>query len=230
MEFFFFFFRNWLRSGLVLGIGLACAAFAARNLIFGNPVPVYVAVRSDLTQQSSRAARSSHRDGSPLPPRGRGVWCAFLSRKVSASAAARCSSSRISWTTGRGCAGTRGRRSSGSESAPAERSLALPAAEQSARQAEANVRQAQQQYRRRKRTDLVTKNFVAQAQLRRRPAQSRRCREPIAGGAAPGGIESANRWRLWRSRRRRSTRPRRPCSRRRRGWSRRSSVRLRMAP
>ena len=42
--------RNWLRSGLVLGIGLACGAFAARNLIFGNPVPVYVAVRSDLTQ------------------------------------------------------------------------------------------------------------------------------------------------------------------------------------
>ena len=42
--------RNKLRIAVVLGIGIACAGFAARDLIFGSPIPVYIVVRSDLTQ------------------------------------------------------------------------------------------------------------------------------------------------------------------------------------
>jgi HlyD family secretion protein len=155
--------RNRLRSGLVLGIGLACAAFAARNLIFGNPVPVYVAVRSDLTQTVVAS-------GQVITPRRVAIAAEGTGRvvRIPVEEGQRVSRGQVLIEQDQldelaAVAQAHAAVAQAEAKLRQLSSLALPAAEQSAKQAEANVRQAQQQYKRT--TDLVSKNFVSQAQL-----------------------------------------------------------------
>jgi len=152
-----------LRVGVAVAIGVVCAGYAARNLIFGTSVPVYVAVVEDLTQ-------SVVASGQVITPRRVAIAAESTGRVV-----------RIPVEEGQRV--TRGQvlieqdqtdelaalAQAKAAVSQAEAKLAqldaltLPAAEQALKQAEANVKQAQQQYQRTK--DLVAKNFVSQAQL-----------------------------------------------------------------
>lgn len=155
--------RNWLFGGIFVALAVLLAGYAARNLVLGTPVPVYVATRGELLQtvvasgrvmtpqRVSIASESTGRVVNIPVAEGetvrRGQVLIELDQKderaavVQAQAGIAQAEAKLRQLT----------------------ALSLPAAEQSEQQAEANVTQAQQQYQRTK--DLVAKNFVAQSQL-----------------------------------------------------------------
>ena len=155
--------RHRLRVVVALGIGIVCAGFAAQNLIFGSSVPVYIVARNDLTQ-------SVVASGQVITPQRAYIAAEATGRVVRVPV-------EEGQHVGRGqvlveqdqtdeLAALAQAKAAVAQADAKVRQLnvvALPAAEQGARQAEANLRQAQQQYQRTK--DLVAKNFVSQAQL-----------------------------------------------------------------
>jgi HlyD family secretion protein len=155
--------RNRLRAGLVLGIGLAGVGFAARDLLFGTPVPVYAAVRSDLTQ-------SVVASGQVITPRRVAIAAESTGRvvRVPVEEGQRVSRGQVLIEQDQSdelAALAQARAAVAQADAKLRQlnALTLPAAEQNAKQAQANVTQAQQQYRRTQ--DLVARKFVSQAQL-----------------------------------------------------------------
>ena len=147
----------------MLGIGIACAGFAARDLIFGSPIPVYIVVRSDLTQ-------SVVASGQLITPERAYIAAEATGRVVRVPVGEGQHVSRgqvlVEQDQTDELAALAQAKAAVAQAEAKVRQLnvvALPAAEQSARQAEANLRQVQQQYQRTK--DLVAQNFVSQAQL-----------------------------------------------------------------
>lgn len=155
--------RHWLRVVVTLGIGIVCAGFAARNLLFGSSVPVYIVVRSDLAQ-------SVVASGQVITPERAYIAAEATGRvvRVPVEEGQRVSHGQVLVEQDQTdeLAALAQAKAAVAQADAKVRQLnvaALPAAEQGARQAEANLTQAQQQYQRTK--DLVAKNFVSQAQL-----------------------------------------------------------------
>jgi len=155
--------RNPLYAGISIVLVVILAAYGARNLIFGTPVPVYVATRGDLLQtviasgrvitpqRATIAAESTGRVIAVPVAEGETVERGQVLIELDQS------DERAALTQAR--AGI----------AQAEAKLrqlelfALPAADESLRQAQSNILQARQQYQRMQ--DLVARNFVAKSQL-----------------------------------------------------------------
>lgn len=155
--------RKWLTPALLTALAVAGIGYASLNLILGSPVPVYEAVRSDLTQTVVASGRV-------ITPQRVSVGTEVTGRVA-----------RIPVEEGQSV--KRGQtlieledadeRATVAQSAAAVtqaeaklrqlREVGLPAAEQSLKQAQANAIQASKQFERIR--DLQAKGFVGQSQL-----------------------------------------------------------------
>ena len=155
--------RNWLRAGIAVALVVIVAGYAARNLVFGTPVPVHVAMRGELVQTVVASGRV-------MTPQRVSIASESTGRVVGIPVAEGETVHRgqvlieLDQTDERAAVA---QAQAGIAQAEAKlrqlTALTLPAAEQSVQQARAIVTQAQQQYQRTK--DLVARNFVAQSQL-----------------------------------------------------------------
>ena len=179
--------RHWLRVVVTLGIGIVCAGFAARNLLFGTSVPVYIVVRSELVQSVVASGRvmTPQRVSIAAEAAGRVV-------RVPVAEGQRVSHGQVlielDQTDERAAVAQAQAGIAQAEAKVRQLTVARASRGRAKRQqAEANVTQAQQQYQRTK--DLVAKNFVAQSQLDDAQRNLDVALSQLRGRAAPGGNE-----------------------------------------
>ena len=154
---------RWLKRGLLIVFALAVASFALRNVILGQPVEAYQAVRSDLVQSVVASGRI-------MTPQRAAVGVVITGRVVripvqEGQSVRRGDVLMVLDDSDERAAVTQARAAVAQAAAKVRqlRELGLPAAEQGLVQAEANVTQARRQYDRA--VDLKAKGFVSQAAL-----------------------------------------------------------------
>jgi len=154
---------RWLKRGLLIVFALAVASFALRNVILGQPVEAYQAVRSDLVQSVVASGRI-------MTPQRAAVGVVITGRVVripvqEGQSVRRGDVLMVLDDSDERAAVAQARAAVAQAAAKVRqlRELGLPAAEQGLVQAEANVTQARRQYDRA--VDLKAKGFVSQAAL-----------------------------------------------------------------
>jgi len=155
--------RKWVSAGISVALIAMLAGFVARNLVLGTPVPVYVATRGALVQTVVASGRvmTPQRVSVASEATGR-----VVSIPVDEGQTVRRGQVLIELDQSDERAAVAQAQAGIAQADAKLRQLTafvLPAAEQAELQAEANVRQARQQYDRTK--DLVARSFVAQSQL-----------------------------------------------------------------